>query len=283
MSREFVIYADESVKKGKFCSNFYGGALIDSKDLTFVTKVLTQCKVNQNLKNEVKWTRVTSNYLSKYTALMDCFFDLIASHKIKIRVMFTQNSNVPINLSPYQREHSYHLLYYQFFKHAFGIQFSNYGTTPVTLRLYIDKMPDTKEKNEQFKSHLSSLEKSRSFRRAKIKVPKDQIAEVDSKKHVILQCLDVVLGSMAFRLNNLHKVKPAGSRTRSKRTIAKEALYKHIYGKITTIHPSFNIGVSTGTSKKEERWLHPYRHWLFIPNSYASDDSLTKKGTKKAP
>ena len=37
---------------------------------------------------------------------------------------------------------------------------------------------------------------------------------------------------MAFRLNDKHKIKPPGQRTRGKRTIAKERLYKHISQRI---------------------------------------------------
>lgn len=39
-SKEYFIWCDESVKKGKFFSNFYGGVLIQSKHLQEVTKNL---------------------------------------------------------------------------------------------------------------------------------------------------------------------------------------------------------------------------------------------------
>ena len=52
------------------------------------------------------------------------------------------------------------------------------------------------------------------------------IAEVDSKNHVILQYIDIALGSMNFKLNNMDKEKMPNSNRRGKRTIAKEKLYK---------------------------------------------------------
>lgn len=52
------------------------------------------------------------------------------------------------------------------------------------------------------------------------------IAEVDSKNHVILQCIDIALGSMNFKLNNMDKEKMPNSNRCGKRTIAKEKLYK---------------------------------------------------------
>lgn len=146
------------------------------------------------------------------------------------------------------------------------------------LRVYLDRLPDTKEKASLFKSHLTSLSKSTEFRNARIIVPEDQITEVKSHKHVLLQLIDIVLGSMQFRLNDKHKQKPKGAWRRGKRTIAKEKLYKKINKRIRNIYPGFNIGITTGTKgDKTNYWKHPYRHWMFVPNNYTQDDSKTKK------
>jgi hypothetical protein len=144
--------------------------------------------------------------------------------------------------------------------------------------IYFDRLPDTKEKSALFKSHITSLEKWPEFRRQRILIPEDQIAEVKSHNHVLLQCVDIVLGAIQFRLNDLHKVKPKGKWRRGKRTIAKEKLYKMINRRIRKIYPNFNIGITTGTNGDQENyWKHPYRHWLFRPRSYREDDSKTKK------
>lgn len=83
---------------------------------------------------------------------------------------------------------------------------------------------------------------------------------------------------MAFRLNEMHKEKPEGQRRRGKRTRAKEALYKHINKRIRAIYPRFNIGVSTGTDGLAmNRWLHPYRHWNFLPSDYEIVGTSKKK------
>lgn len=99
-----------------------------------------------------------------------------------------------------------------------------------------------------------------------IKIKRDSIYEVDSKKHILLQCLDVVLGAMAFRLNKLHKEIQPGMKRRGKRTIAKEYVYKYILKKIKLTRKNFNIGISTGIDNDLLNYfIHPYRHWLFIP------------------
>jgi hypothetical protein len=278
MTKEFIIYADESTQRGRYYSNFYGGALIRSDHIDHVRYTLHKVKQEHNLYNEIKWSKGTSRYLEKYKSVMDSFFELIRQGLIKVRIMFTQNSNVPVGLDAYQRENSYHLLYYQFIKHAFGLSYCHSGTTPIYLRMHLDKIPDTNERNSQFKAYLLSLQYTANFRRAHIKIRPDQIVEIDSHQHDILQCLDVVLGAMQFRLNDQHKIKPVGAVQRGKRTIAKEKLYKHIRGHIAQIYPNFNIGVSTGIQgDKLNLWRQPYRHWLFVPRTYRRDRSRNKK------
>ena len=88
--------------------------------------------------------------------------------------------------------------------------------------------------------------------------------------------MDIVLGSMAFRLNDLHKVIPEGELQRGKRTIAKEKLYKYINSRIRKIYPGFNIGESTGVFEIGDRWTHPYRHWKFTPKNKEIDNSQFK-------
>ena len=107
------------------------------------------------------------------------------------------------------------------------------------------------------------------FQEAKIQIKEDSIYEVDSKNHILMQCLDVVLGAMAFRLNDMHKEKPIGQLKRGKRTIAKEKVYQHINKLIREVRPNFNIGMTTGIDGNvTNRFIHSYRHWLFVPSEY---------------
>lgn len=277
MSREFIIYADESEKHGRYFSNFYGGALIRSEDIAEVQQLLLDGKAALRLFAEVKWDKVTSQYLDRYLVLMDTLFDLVAKDKIKLRVMFTQNINVAQGLSREQIENAYFLLYYQFIKHAFGLAYSNQTGDPISCRLYFDRLPDTREKIKMFKAFLCGLPSSPEFRRARIRIKPDQITEIDSHDHVIVQCLDVVLGAIQFRLNDKHKEKPPGSRCRGKKTIAKEKLYKYITARIRSIYPNFNIGITTGIhGDPANRWKHPYRHWCFVPEEHRKDFTRAK-------
>src|SRR5574344_2204784 len=95
MKKQYVIYADESHRKGKYYSNFYGGALVDYTKLESINDLLNKKKKNLNLLGEVKWSKVSEQYLNKYIALINYFFSFIIKNQIKIRIMFRQNAIVP--------------------------------------------------------------------------------------------------------------------------------------------------------------------------------------------
>lgn len=275
-NNEYFVWCDESVKKGKYYSNFYGGILISSKNLQEVQNKLLSIVNEIGINDEIKWQKVDDFKLPAFIALMDVLFDLLKEEKVKIRIMFTQNANVAIGLNDEQSNNSYFLLYYQFIKHAFGFRYCNNKSNNVNLRIHFDNLPDTISKSQQFKEHIKGLESTKFFNDAKIKIRKTDIVEVDSKKHLPLQFLDVVLGAMQFRLNEKHKEKPLGKKRRGKRTIAKEKLYKYINKKIRELRPGFNIGVSTSLSL-QEKWEVPYAHWKFKPKNFEIDRSKFKR------
>lgn len=266
---EYILYCDESSSNGPKYSDFFGGCIISSVYLKSVEESLNAKKEELNLKGEMKWTKVTAQYLEKYITLMDLFFDFVRDGKIKIRIMFRKNEDKPTN---YHERHSnddkYFKLYYQFIKNAFGLKLIPLEEGEVYLRIYLDQLPDTKEKCDAFKSFLRQLPDIRDFEAVqnRLHIREGDVADVCSHNHILLQCTDVVLGAMYFRLNELHLEKPEGSRTRGKRTIAKEKLYKHIQGRICELLPNFNIGVSTGMRGFENpAWDLPYSHWRFVP------------------
>lgn len=269
MARELVLYCDESDSSGRHFANFYGGALVESRHLLEVVTRLEASKAALNLHGEVKWQKITENYAQKYVDFVSETFALMREGKLKLRIMFTQNYFSAHRLTSEQRENGFFLLYYQFVKHAFGLRYAGGPGSATNVRIYFDKLPDTAEKCAAFKGYVSGLSKNRGFRSAGVVIRQEQLAEVDSKDHVVLQALDIVLGAMQFRLNDKHLDKPEGSRTRGKRTIAKERVYKHVNACIRALYSGkqFNIGVSTGRPdpSANHEWHDPHRHWLFKP------------------
>lgn len=274
--KEYILFCDESDRHGKYYSNFYGGVIVGSSQYQRVTDRLNNIKADLNLYQEVKWEKVTEKYLAKYEELMRIFFDEISRNNLRVRIMFRQNAHLPRGLSREQVEWEYYLLYYQFVKHGFGLEHSSEN---IRLRLYFDTFPDTAEKSEQFKGFLLGLTKTKKWET--IDVKRDDITEVHSHDHVLLQCLDIALGSMSFRLNDKHKEIPKGARQRGKRTVAKEKLYKSILSEIRRIRPGFNIGVSTRIATLSDKWRLPYMHWSFVPSDETFDATLTKPRRRK--
>ena len=108
-----------------FLAIFMVGALVKVSDIQEIEKTLNNKKNELNLKGEIKWTKVTGNYLEKYIEMMNLFFSFIKSGKIKVRVMFAQNAFVSDGLTKKHTDNEYNILYYFFLKSAFGLKYSN--------------------------------------------------------------------------------------------------------------------------------------------------------------
>lgn len=282
--KELIIFCDESVSKGEFFSNFYGGVVVGSSSYQAITQELQETRNSLGIRSEVKWSKVSEPRLEPYTELLRRFFEFVVQDRLKVRVMFTQNAHEPMGLTQDHRENTYFILYYQFIKHAFNLLDAPRDSRVRRLRLYFDQFPDTKAKVAQFREYLLALHRNREFGTASFTLAREDIAEVKSHDHIILQCLDVVLGSMAFRLNEMHRRTEPSTGRRGSRTVAKEKLYQFIREQICQIKPRFNAGVSTGiTDPYQTRWELPYAHWRFVPKQHRFAGERTKKGKKRGP
>jgi hypothetical protein len=279
--KEYIIFCDESDKKGEFYSNFYGGVLVGLSQYDQVKKRLEDKKVELGFGKELKWQKVTDQYLHRYIEFMASFFDEIRAGNLKARVMFRQNTHAHRFEDSEEKALSYFKLYYQFIKHGFGLSYMDHSHPEVFLRLYFDQFPDTSERASQFKGYLNGLQHMKTFENAKISIREGDITEIKSHEHILLQGIDIVLGAIGFRLNDKHKAIPEGKHRRGKRTIAKEKLYKFILSEIKTVYPNFNIGISTGMKQgMSSLWLDPYRHWRFVPNEHVYDKTKAKRAKK---
>jgi len=278
---EYVIYCDESVSKGRYFSDFYGGVLVRSRDFDSIKEALELKKKELNLLGEIKWNKITGNYLEKYIDIIRLFFSFIKEDRVKVRIMFRQNAEVPQNLTKEQKDRGYELLYYQFVKHAFGLKYHYPVDGDTYLRLYFDRLPVSNEQKEDFKTHIYGLQGLHDFSNKKLKIRMDDITEIDSHRHVIQQCMDIILGSIAFKLNDMNLEKPEGAMVRGKKTIAKEKVYKFILQEIRSVldDPNFNIGITTPANNPIQFWEMSYRHWKFIPANIKIDKTKYKNKT----
>jgi uncharacterized protein DUF3800 len=280
MALEYIIYCDESESKGRHFSNFYGGALVTSEHLQTVQDTLAKRKKELNLFGEIKWSKITTNYRKKYIDMVDCFFDLIKEGKVKVRVMFTQNIMQARNLTRDHIRNQYAILYYFFVRHAFGLVHS---PRPARVRVYPDQMPLSASQFASFRGYVVRLSSRSEFRARGVTFAAEDVAQVVSHDHDILQCLDVVLGAMNFRLNDKHQDKPLNAKRRSAKTLARLKVYKHINKRIRDLYPNFNVGITTGHhGDRANRWHHAYRHWNFRAKNRVMLPG-SKKKKKEAP
>ena len=273
------IWLDESDRHGEFYSNFYGGILITSQYYREVMDRLRRVVDEVGIIDEIKWQKVNEFHYLKYLRLVDELFDLAKEDKIKIRIFFRHNQYTPERLTAGERKADYQMLYYQFIKYAFGLPFAKDGDLD-SLTLYLDEIPLRQSEKDEFIAHIRSLGKDPVLKKMGLTIADDSIVEVNSKNHLPLQFMDVILGAICFKLNEKDKLKKEGDNRVGKRTLLKLKLYKHISARIREIYPNFNIGITTPIREQSESWTQVYRHWSFIPKYHTRDVSRTKRAKK---
>ena len=280
----YYIWTDESDATGKYYANFYGGILIRSEHYEDVQQRLLAVVKEVGLENEeIKWQKVNEYTEKRYERIMDVLFALLGEDKAKIRIFFRHRQFEPVGLTNEQRRKEYPKLYYQFIKNDFGLIHSNQKGKSVRVRLLIDDMPLKGPDRDEFLKAIYHLNELKTFQNAGIVIGDGDVAEVNSKKHLPLQVMDVVLGAMCFRLNDKHKERGIDGK-RANRNIVKEKLYKYIRTKIWELHPGFNIGVTTPITKMSDLWERPYLHWNFVPKNFTKNEEMTKRHkTETAP
>ncbi len=194
MDKEYILYCDESEAKGQYYSNFYGGVMVGASQYEKVVSVLEEEKKRLHLFGEVKWSKVTERYLEKYISLIRAFFAIVKAGHLRVRIMFRQNAHEANDLTDEDYKNSYFKLYYQFIKHAFGLECAKLQHRPSKLRLYFDVFPENREAASRFKGFLLGLNKNAKIQKAGFFVKEEDIAEMHSHDHVLLQCLDIILG-----------------------------------------------------------------------------------------
>ena len=199
----------------------------------------------------IKRTKITEQNYKYYIEILDLFFTFIKSGKIKCRIMFSPNDQLLINQQ--YDDNTFTKFYYTFIINAFSIFYANKN---INLRLIFDDLPETKSKCHTFKKALITKIKTNKKPNAnKVFINKNKIEEVDSKKHPILQCVDVITGCIDFYLNDRN--------SNSKRAKAKLKVCENIINHIKEIKRNFNLTKTTGTIYSHNGWKSVYKHFVY--------------------
>ena len=162
-------------------------------------------------------------------------------------------ANKDLDILPKAEDETYSKFYYLFIRHAFSIY---YIQEDISLRLIFDELPETKDACLKFKTFLVKYLNVAKGANSVSLVAKD-IEEVDSKKHMILQCMDVIMGLVDFALNS------SAEDRKSIRGKAKWEVWKFVLKKIQAIHPSFCIHATTYPLKSKKGWEDGYKHFVY--------------------
>ena len=222
------------------------------KDLEKINAKLNKVKNKLNL-NEIKRQNASLQYLEKYKIFLNSFLDLVEDGKIKVRIMFSENSDLVQTQE--NKKDRYSKFYYLFIKHSFGLSCLRKEKT--NLRLYFDRLPNNIGANAEFKQHIWGLQFTKHLK-DKIKIKKENIADIDSKEHPIIQAVDLITGIMEFYINDLD-VNNMGNRS-----IAKLELYKLIYERINKIDKDYFIATNYFEYLDQKiAWHKKYLHCQF--------------------
>lgn len=263
----YIIVCDESTKKGNNYSFFFGGAMIQEKYYNDINDKLRTFRDSLGLK-EIKRSNIDETNAERYIKVLDYFFEFVYENKINVRVMFSDNEY--LNKRAFSRNDiTFNKFYYFFIRYAFNLF---YLPTNIKLRIIFDELPDKKSVNDNFKNHLINHLSAETVphQLSTVKINNESIHEVDSKKHLILQCCDVIMGLIDFFLNEYISKNYLDSKRSRGRAIVLERLLTHIYRS----DPNFNLLITTPYLLGTKGCLIKYAHYLYKPKSRKLKKSL---------
>lgn len=199
------VYADES------CQNAHrymvlGCTLVETGLVPEVVRTIAEVRENHRLQGEMKWTKVSNSRLDGYKALVDAYFSLVARDVLHFHCLIVdtwQMDNHRFNGG--DREIGFSKMIYQLLLHSVQ-RYSNKHPAYV----YLDDRT-TSHSLDELKNILNNgiakryNIRSRPFRRVVFR---------ESKKSVMLQANDVVLGAVAAHKNE-HDLLPGASKAKA--------------------------------------------------------------------
>lgn len=265
----YVVYADEAWTHdpGLRFWRFYGGAMLLASDRERIERELLELQARLGIPGEIKWTKVRPFNWERVAVVLDRFLDFVQAGEIKLRYMWLdQMFQTPDALTEYHRRYGYYILYYFFLVLAFGLPYHDSDEIVDIARFLPDKLPDEPEKRREFEQFLCQCHQLRRYHgHSQFRI--SNVGEAHSHDHIILQCVDVIIGAVGFRLNHMHKAKQPNGR-RAEATKVKEKLYERIRDRLGEIDmgerggQAFAIGVNTGKgSDFANLWRHKFRQW----------------------
>lgn len=254
----YIIICDESTKKGKNYSYFYGGAILKENKYDKISMILNDYKSKLGF-NELKRVKISEANYKAYIDVLDLFFTFVKSGDIKVRIMFSPNNQLMVDI-PHSCNETFMKFYHTFIINAFNIFYAKHN---FRLRVVCDDLPETKKQCRVFKQCLvQKIATNKKPNTNKVYIKQRYIEEVDSSKHVILQCVDVIVGLVDFILNT-----SKDDIRQSKRAMARYRVWNHLIECIKDLDNNFVVEETTRPVYSFRGWVKKYSHFVYQKKS----------------
>ena len=191
----FKIYTDES-RQTKEKYMLFSGICVFQHSIDDVEDLIKKFKDKNNMHKELKWQKVSKNKIEEYKRFVDLFFDLLCFGKISFKCLIIDTHR--LNNKTYNNNSKllgFYKMYYQLFW-WFGREYLL--TDHTKFILHPDKIKSKYSLNE-----LKEILNKRIRKYFKINgiTPYKSIEPLDSKKSLILQLNDIILGGIGYSKN----------------------------------------------------------------------------------
>ena len=181
-SRQDLFYNKDAISDtNKYI--FIGGIVIDRKNRVEIKNKINELKgkYDINTKTELKWNRVTKNYLDLYKEMIDIYID----YDISFRAICIDSSKINLKYHNDNAELGFYKLYYQLL--------NNWLSPKLKYTIYTDiKTYSDPNVLNDLKRCLNNKEHPNSVER---------IYAIDSHESVFLQLEDILMGATSYKMN----------------------------------------------------------------------------------
>lgn len=192
----YHIYCDES-RQTQDRYMVLGGIIVPSENVILFDGAMKLYRETNNMKAELKWSKVSNQKLSEYKALIDLFFTYIKGMHFKSIVIDTHQIDHK-KYSKGNKELGFYKFMYQFLLHSFG----HYAKNDDKYIIYLD------ERNSSYSLGTLKLILNRGLKKKfKGKITRDIIRNIEpknSKDIDLLQVADILMGAIGYEMNLCH-------------------------------------------------------------------------------
>jgi uncharacterized protein DUF3800 len=195
VSRIIHVYCDES-RQTKERFMVLGGLAISAKKLPEFNASIAQCRAEERMPVEFKWTQTRGKRLMAYKRFLDCFFALNNTDFAHFHALIIDTHQIDKSRFPGSDDDTFYKWFYFLLLHCFGKKYCAEKPDNVLL-VYLDyrnsSYPLSKLKSILNAGMLKKFQKDHA--------PFHSVEPIDSKTCESIQIVDVLIGAIGYVKN----------------------------------------------------------------------------------